>query len=118
MANFKLTGLLIYKGETEKKTETFSVREFVVEEPDDRYPQSIKLQLSNDKCALIDSIAIGSEVEVEANVQGRKWEKDGKVNYFNTLSAWKVKALNVAPQNEPVRPSQTVNPNDANDLPF
>ena len=113
MGSFKVVGKFIVKGETEKKTETFSVREFVVEEPGERFNQFIKFQLSNDKCSLIDSFNIGDEVEVEFNLQGRKWEKDGKVDYFNTLSAWKIKVLSQGSHsNEPVKSTQ----ND--DLPY
>jgi len=27
---------------------------------------------------------------VQFNLKGRKWDKDGKTSYFNTLQAWKI----------------------------
>jgi hypothetical protein len=108
------------RGITEQKSEKFSVREFVVlDNTKPEYPDYIKFQLSNANCDLIDSFKQNDIIEVEFNLQGRKWEKDGKVSYFNTLSAWKVRLVSSATTIQ----SQTVNAStpvgDAtNDLPF
>lgn len=85
------TGVLVVKEDIVKKTETFSVREFVIEIAGDRFSDFVKFQLSNDKCALLDSFQLGDLMEVSFNVRGRKWEKDGKVTYFNSLDAWRMK---------------------------
>lgn len=93
MAKLEIKGILVSKGETEQKTETFKVREFVVLVTDGEYSDYFKIQLSNDNCNRIDNIQINTEVEVKLNVKGRKYEKDGKTNFFTTLDAWYVKGL-------------------------
>ena len=92
---FKQSGILIFKDIEKQVTETFKTREFVIEvinEQNTAYNNFIKFQLSNDKCSLIDNIAIGAPIEVSFNLRGRKWEKDGKVSYFNSLDAWRITA--------------------------
>jgi hypothetical protein len=41
-------------------------------------------------CSLLDDIQINQLVEVEINLKGRGFEKDGVTRYFNQLEAWKV----------------------------
>jgi hypothetical protein len=92
---FKQSGILIFKDIEKQISETFKTREFVIEvvnENDPKWNDFIKFQLSNDKCSLIDNIAIGAPIEVSFNLRGRKWEKDGKVSYFNSLDAWRITA--------------------------
>lgn len=92
---FKQSGILIFKDEEKQISETFKTREFVIEvinEQNTAYNNFIKFQLSNDKCSLIDNIAIGAPIEVSFNLHGRKWEKDGKISYFNSLNAWRITA--------------------------
>ena len=107
MASFKIEGTLFSRGAIEQKNEKFSVLEFVIEEPHDQYPQHIKFQLSNANCNLIDAFKKGDLIEVEFNLHGKKYEKDGKISYFNTLSAWKARLVNSASQ--PSTQPQTVN---------
>jgi len=95
MESFKINGTLYQKNDTVPKSDTFKVREFIVEvinEKNSEWNDLIKFQLENDKCSAIDSTAIGASITVYFNLRGRKWEKDGKVNFFNTLTAWKIEA--------------------------
>ena len=92
---FKQSGILIFKDIEKQVTETFKNREFVIEvinEKDTKWNDFIKFQLSQANCSLIDNIAIGAPIEVSFNLRGRKWEKDGKVSYFNSLDAWRIAA--------------------------
>lgn len=107
--SFTLAGRLCMIGETQQKTETFSVREFVID-TEAQYGSLIKFQFSNDRCDLLDKYALGAMVEVHFNVQGRKWTKEGQDTYFVTLSAWKIVGLDAAPA-----PSAAPAPASAND---
>jgi len=89
--SYDATGVLVVKEDVVKRTETFSVREFVIEVAGDRFSDFVKFQLTNDKCALLDSFQIGDQVLVTFNLRGRKWEKDGKTTYFNSLDAWRLR---------------------------
>jgi hypothetical protein len=78
----------------------FSVREFVVTTPDEKYPQDILFQTINDKMDVLESLGVGQQVEVSYNVRGREF--NGR--YYNTLDAWKVQIIGQA--------AQTTNNND------
>jgi len=128
---FKLTGTVKVVKATEKKSERFSLREFVVTESTGMYPQDILFQLSNDKCSLLDGFNVNDSVEVSFNLRGREWTNpQGEVKYFNSLEAWRIERLNgsVAPSQNanagftaPVAPTSTpvqlVDSSD-DDLPF
>jgi hypothetical protein len=70
-------------------SDKFSVREFVVTTPDEKYPQDILFQTVNDKMAVLESLGVGQQVEVSYNVRGREF--NGR--YYNTLDAWKVEVI-------------------------
>jgi hypothetical protein len=86
-------------------SDKFSVREFVVTTPDEKYPQDILFQTINDKMDVLESLGVGQQVEVSYNVRGREF--NGR--YYNTLDAWKVQIIGQA--------AQTTN-NDDDGFPF
>lgn len=93
---FEITGRLIEKYETQTVSDKFKKREFVVEyrdNPNSSFTEMIKFQLTQERCNLIDQMSTGQEVRVFFNLRGRKWEKDGNVNYFTNLEGWKVELL-------------------------
>ena len=87
-----ISGKIIEIFDTQKVTETFQKREFVVEYVENpSYPEYIKFELIQDRCTLLDPFNKGDEISVEFNLKGRKWEdKNGVVKYFNTLQAWRL----------------------------
>lgn len=84
--SFDITGKLIQKYDTEKKTEKFSVRDFVIEVTDGQYPNFVKFQSTNDRCSLIDGYNVGDTIKVHFDLRGREWQ--GK--YFTNLNAWRI----------------------------
>lgn len=91
--NFELTGNLVVKENTQEISATFKKREFVIEVPNERnsdWNDFVKFQVTQDKCALLDQFETGNSIKVAFNIRGRKWEKDGRVNYFNSLEAWRI----------------------------
>lgn len=95
--NYELTGKLVAKFDTVQKTATFKTREFAVEKTDDiggkQITNYVKFQSIQERTSLIDKIGIGDEIKVHFNIRGTKWEKDGKVNYFTNLDAWKIEPV-------------------------
>ena len=68
----------------------FAKREFVIATKD-KYSQQIMLQVTQERCELLDNIAEGEEVQAFINIRGRAWTNpQGEVKYFNTLEAWKI----------------------------
>jgi len=119
---FEITGQLIVKDNTVEISASFKKREFVIEVINERntdYNDFIKFQLTQDKCSLIDNINLGDEMKVSFNIKGRKWEKDGKTNYFSNLEAWRVEkgqTSSPAPQAQSDTPPSEEE--DGNKLPF
>ncbi|MEL7119618.1 MAG: DUF3127 domain-containing protein [Bacteroidota bacterium] len=96
--SFEVEGKLHKAFPTENKTETFQAREFVIEVASGNYPQLVKFQLVQDKCALLDDYQEGEMIKVFFDLRGREW--NGK--YFTNLNAWRI--TKVEAQNE--QPSQ------------
>ena len=95
--SYELTGKLLVKFDTIQRTESFKTREFVIEKSEDIngkiITNFIKFQCVQDRIGIIDRINAGDEVKVYFNIRGSKWEKDGKVSYFNNLDAWRIEQI-------------------------
>ena len=91
----EIKGKVHFIGEVTQVSDTFKKREFVIEFSENpQYPEFVKLEFIQDKCALLDTITLGSEVEVSFNLKGREWtNKQFEKQYFNTLQAWKINVL-------------------------
>jgi single-strand DNA-binding protein len=82
----ELEGTIFKKFDTQKVKDSFQKREFVIEVSDGAYPQRIKMELTQDKCQLLDSYNEGDKIKVAFNIRGSEWQ--GK--YFVNLQAWKI----------------------------
>ena len=98
--SFELAGKLIVKGETQQVSERFKKREFVIEKEENRggmvFTDTIKFQLTQDRCDLLDGSSLNDELKVSFNIKGNRWEKAGQVNYFVNLDAWRIEKASVA----------------------
>ena len=91
--SFEVEGKLHKKFDTENKTDSFQAREFVIEVSSGNYPQFVKFQLVQDRCALVDSVEEGEMIKVHFDLRGREW--NGK--YFTNLNAWRIEKPTAAP---------------------
>ena len=95
--SFEIAGKLIVKGETQQVSDRFKKREFVIEKEEDRggmtFTDSIKFQLTQDRCDLLNDSNVNDEIKVGFNIKGNRWEKNGNVNYFVNLDAWRIEKL-------------------------
>jgi hypothetical protein len=95
--SYELTGKLLIKFDTIQRTESFKTREFVIEKSEDIngkvITNFIKFQCVQDRTGIVDRINAGDEVKVYFNIRGSKWEKDGKISYFNNLDAWRIEQI-------------------------
>ena len=90
----ELVGILKLKHDAEKVSDKFTKRDFVLNtDYDTPYPQMVILQLTQDKCAQLDSLNIDDMIKVQFNVRGREWNGPQGVKYFNTLEAWRVELV-------------------------
>lgn len=91
---FEITGKIIEILPVNQVSDKFRKREFVIEKKETGggavFTDYIKFQLIQDKCDLINETYLNEEVKILFNLKGNKWERDGKVNYFTNLDAWKI----------------------------
>ena len=74
---------------------------------------------------MIEPFKVSDQIKVYFNIRGNRWEKEGKVNYFTNLTAWKIEGEASEKESFPeatfpgeneVPPENTSN--DLDDLPF
>jgi single-strand DNA-binding protein len=85
---FEVEGKLHRLFPTEQKSQSFQAREFVLEIPDGNYPQLVKFQAVQDRCAMLDQFREGDRLKVSFDLRGREW--NGK--YLTNLNAWRIQA--------------------------
>jgi len=92
--SYEITGKLVEKYDVITISDKFKKREFILEKKENsngfEFVDYIKFQLTQDKCSILDAFQTGDELNVNFNLRGRKWEKDGKISYFTNLEAWKI----------------------------
>lgn len=118
---FKYKGVVYKVGNLEVISEKFSKRELVLTDGAEQYPQFISFTFVKDKCALLDSVGSGQEVEVSFSLKGREWvnPKDGQVKFFNTVEGFAISSIGnpaFAPGVAPSAPGS--GHTDDQDLPF
>jgi len=117
--SFEISGKLIEKYSTIQVSDRFKKREFVIESNASNggmeFKDFIKFQLTQDKCNLVDNMNVNDEIKVSFNIRGNKWEKDGKINYFTNLDAWRIDK--VQQQNQNTGHDEIPAPS-INDMPF
>jgi hypothetical protein len=108
----EVTGTLKMKYDTQKVSDRFSKREFVlITEANTPYPQFVSFQVTQDKCSLLDQFNEGDELKVQFNLRGREWNGPQGVKYFNTLEAWRIERFgaNTAQSASPAAQNTTAN---------
>jgi hypothetical protein len=124
---FEIVGKVIDVFPVIQVSDKFRKREFVIEKKEAGggavFVDYIKFQLVQDKCDLINESFLQEQVKIWFNLKGNKWERDGKVNYFTNLDAWKIEKTS-SPGQEQVNPSphalEDIPPEneELSDLPF
>lgn len=105
---FEVEGKLHRMFPTEQKTASFQAREFVLEIPDGNYPQLVKFQAVQERCALLDNFNEGDRIKVSFDLRGREW--NGK--YLTNLNAWRIEAAGAASESAGSSPANANFPTD------
>ena len=89
----KVTGRIHFVGALRTVSEKFKSKDVVLL-TDEKFPQYITIQFTQDKTDLLTQNNIGEQVEVSINLRGRKWESpQGEIKYFNTIEGWQINAV-------------------------
>lgn len=86
--SFEIQGVLHKKYDTESKTSSFQTRDLVIM-TEENYPQYVKFQLTQERCAALDGYQEGEKIKVHFDLKGREWQ--GK--YLTNLNAWKLEKV-------------------------
>lgn len=90
MDNMNIAGKIKLIGETKVVGNGFKKRDLVLL-TNEKYPQSILVEMTQDNCDSLDRFKQGDEVKVAINIRGREWTSpQGEVKYFNTIQGWKI----------------------------
>jgi hypothetical protein len=85
-----IAGKIKLIGETKIVGNGFKKRDLVLL-TNEKYPQSILVEMTQDNCDSLDRFKQGDEVKVAINIRGREWTSpQGEVKYFNTIQGWKI----------------------------
>jgi len=127
----EITGKVHEVSEIMEIKEGFKKRELIVEYVSEgsQYSDFLKFEAIQDKVSLFDKLKVGDEIEVAFNLRGRAWtDKAGKVSYFNSMLAWRIRPLgNMKPAaqadneqwgNTTAVPGTPENDEMSDDLPF
>ena len=124
---FEINGKVIDILPVNQVSDKFRKREFVIERKESGgtalFIDYIKFQLLQDKCELINESFMNEEVKVSFNIKGNRWEREGKVNYFTNLDAWKIERTSAMVKNQGAAPQPKLeymppDIDDLSDLPF
>ena len=110
-----ITGTIIEIFEEQIVSDKFKKREFVLKVVDNGYQQEIKFQTTQDKTTILNFVKKDDEVKVLFNLGGRRWTKDGKTNWFNSVTAWRIEKVG---SDQVVTSTPGTNVDPTNDLPF
>ena len=71
---------------------TFKSRKvWVIDDENADYPQTIEVEVAQDKVNLFNNFRPGQPLTLSINLRGREWTNpQGEVKVFNTLQCWKV----------------------------
>ena len=124
---FEITGKVIEIYPTVQVSDKFRKREFVIEKKETGgtavFVDYLKFQLVQDKCDLINESFLQEEIKIWFNLKGNKWERDGKINYFTNLDAWKIEKASGSGREQNPPPGKTLEDippeiDELSDLPF
>lgn len=124
---FEIIGKVIDIQPVNQVSDKFRKREFVIEKKESGgtavFVDYIKFQLVQDKCDLINESFLGEEIKIWFNLKGNKWERDGKVNYFTNLDAWRIEKTSGQTREQATPPANALEDmppeiDDLSDLPF
>ena len=109
-------GTIVVLGDNVQRTEKFATRDVVLTFKDSGgYDQYVSLQASFKNIREeLDNFGVGQDIALDVTLGGRKWEKDGKTSYFNSLTIVKI----LTPSSSSSATSKSNGVNDDDEPPF
>jgi len=128
LPNIEVVGTVTEVFEEVQVNDTFSKREiWVMADEDTQYPQEIKIEFTQDKCALLNKYSADDKVVIDVNIRGKSFDdkkNPGERFNFTKLNGWRIKGVasggNQTQAQQPATPSEASPPagDGTDDLPF
>jgi len=95
----ELDGKLHEVWPTQQVSDKFKKRDFILEIPNGKYTDHIKVEATQASCESLDGARIGSQVIAKCNLRGRIYEKkDGTKGQINSIVAWDISVIQGDPE--------------------
>ena len=89
----KVTGRIHFVGAIKTPNDKFRSIEIVLL-TEEKFPQYITIQFTQEKTELVNRKDIGEHVEISINLRGREWKSPtGEIKYFNTIEGWQINSV-------------------------
>lgn len=89
----ELVGRIKVIFDTQNVSAKFRKRELVLV-TQERYPQQILIEFTQDRISLLDNVRPDDEVRVQIDIRGREWTSPrGDVKYFVSIQGWRIDPL-------------------------
>jgi len=118
----ELVGKIKVIFDTQNISAKFRKRELVLV-TEERYPQQILVEFTQDKISMLDDVAVGDEVRIQIDIRGREWTSPrGDVKYFVSIQGWRIEPLHQqapapGPGGPPAAGGPQAGPPDWHDIP-
>lgn len=91
----ELTGKILELQDEKIISPKFRKRSMILETTEDKFPQPVEIEFTQDRGALLDKCRLGQQVLVSFNLRGRKWTSArGEVRYFTSVQGWRIQDAN------------------------
>lgn len=93
MKNLNVKGTLQEKGAIQQygNSDNPFVKQEIILFIDGEQHNYYKFEFVADNVKKLEAFNVGDFVEITFNINGRRWEKEQKVSYFNSLVGWRIK---------------------------
>lgn len=95
----------------------FKTRSFWLEEQKDTMPNTWALDLSGDKCLLIDAFTIGDTIDCRVDISGKSYVKDDIEKVFNSLKCFVITKVVIEEKKEVKKKEPPIPPMENPNLP-
>lgn len=86
--SLQLLGKITHIGDRETKSDTFTIRGLHIKTIE-KYPQPVAMQLTQDRCDVLDDFSEGDVVTVHFDIAGHVWND----RIINNMNVWKIEGV-------------------------
>ena len=86
--SYTTKGTIKHIGETQQVSDKFKKRLVVLTVPDEKFPQDVPFEFTQNNVSKLDSFSVGDEATITFNLRGSEY----KGKFYASLSGWKIES--------------------------